>query len=243
MSLHKLGKHPVRHDPRTFKLADYLPTLPSVPDSTAWGAKVNDWTMMGNDTVGDCTCAGAGHHIMNWTVNATAVVIPTLEQILAAYSAITGYNPDDPASDQGANMLDVLKYWRKHGIAGHKIVAFMKVDVTNVAEVKAAIALFANLYTGVNLPKSAEEAFARGQVWSDTTDKDILGGHCIAGVDYTADEIVFVTWAKSQPVTYPWLITYADEAYVIVTQDWIAANGESPSGLKLAQLLADVKQV
>jgi hypothetical protein len=49
--------------------------------------------MMGNDKVGDCTCAAAGHLVMDWTANTGKEVVPSSQQIVAAYSAITGYNP------------------------------------------------------------------------------------------------------------------------------------------------------
>ena len=71
---------------------------------------------MGNDKIGDCTCAAAGHLIMEWTSLAQPKMFtPTDPQIVAAYSAITGYNPKTGANDNGAAELDVLNYWRKTG--------------------------------------------------------------------------------------------------------------------------------
>ena len=50
--------------------------------------------MMDNAQLGDCTCAAAGHLIMEWTANAQSKTFtPSDAQIIAAYSAITGYNP------------------------------------------------------------------------------------------------------------------------------------------------------
>ncbi len=52
--------------------------------------------MMENDQIGDCTCAAAEHLIMEWTANAgKKMVTPSDKQIVAAYSAITGLQPDD----------------------------------------------------------------------------------------------------------------------------------------------------
>jgi hypothetical protein len=34
-----------------------------------------------------------------------------------------------------------------------------------------------------------------------------------------------------------------EEAWVVVTEDWIGANGTSPEGLDLQQLLADMRYV
>src|SRR5215469_7565963 len=91
----KLGKQVARHDPRTLLLASYLtPQLPTPPASFDLTGKVKAWGMMDNDQIGDCTCAAAGHLIMEWTANAgRKVFTPSDQQIVGAYSAITGYNP------------------------------------------------------------------------------------------------------------------------------------------------------
>src|SRR5579863_10642044 len=102
----KLGKQDARHDPRALLLASYItPALPAPPTTFDLTSKMPaDWGMMDNDQIGDCTCAAAGHLIMEWTANAgKKMVTPTDKQIVAAYSAITGYNPTTGANDNGAN--------------------------------------------------------------------------------------------------------------------------------------------
>ena len=73
-------------------MAAYLSTgLPTPPASFDLTTKVPSWGMMENDQLGDCTCAAAGHLIMEWTVNAGKKMCPpTDKQIVDAYSAITG---------------------------------------------------------------------------------------------------------------------------------------------------------
>lgn len=116
----KLGKGGARHDPRALLLASYLtPALPAPPAIFEVSSKVKVWGMMDNDQIGDCTCAAAGHLIMEWTANSgQKMATPTDQQIVAAYSAITGYNPVTGANDNGAIEVDVLNYWRQTGIAG-----------------------------------------------------------------------------------------------------------------------------
>jgi hypothetical protein len=127
----KLGKQPPRHDPRTLLFATYATaTLPAPPPSLNLTTKVKvPWGMMDNAQIGDCTCAAAGHLMMEWTANAQSKIFtPSDAQIIAAYSAITGYNPKTGANDNGAQEVDVLNYWRQTGIAGHKIQAFMALE-------------------------------------------------------------------------------------------------------------------
>jgi len=129
----KLGKSAARHDPRTLLMASYVSTgVPTPPASFDLTTKVSSWGMMENDQIGDCTCAAAGHLLMEWTANAgKKMFTPTNKQIVMAYSAITGYNPTTGANDNGAVEIDVLNYWRQSGIAGHKIGAYVALEPAN----------------------------------------------------------------------------------------------------------------
>ena len=141
-SARKLGRMPARHDERTLLLANYLDlnALPPIPAKRDWAQKASPaWGMMKNDVLGDCTIAAAGHLVQTWTANnGQEVTIPDAH-IVAAYTAVTGYNPNNPASDRGAVEIDVLNFLRRQGIAGHKIGAYAGLEPGNHAHVKAAI--------------------------------------------------------------------------------------------------------
>lgn len=240
----KLGKRPAKHDPRTLRLAAYLPAeLPPIPQEHAWSPAVDSWPMFRNDTVGDCTCAGAAHQIRTWTGNENPPSAALTDaDVIAMYAAVTGYNEADPSTDQGAYLLDVLKYWRSTGIASHKIAAFAQVPLKEDL-VRAAIYLFGGLYVGLLLPISAQEQ----AVWDvETTAGDgqpgSWGGHCVVVIDYDADGLTCVTWGELRRMTWAFFATYCDEAYAIVSPDWIQ-DEQSPSGLDLAALQADLAQV
>src|SRR5260370_34160259 len=84
----KLGKGTARHDPRTLLMAAYItPSLPTPPASFDLTTKVKSlWGMMENDQIGDCTCAAAGHLIMEWTANPEKQMeVPPNKQIRPAY--------------------------------------------------------------------------------------------------------------------------------------------------------------
>ncbi len=118
----KLGKLQARHDPRTLQLTNYLrpEALPPPPAAKDWGKSVGSWCMMLNDSIGDCTCAAAGHLIMEWTANAGKEVVPADGEILNAYVAVSGYNPETHANDNGAVEIDVLNYWRSSRRSGRR---------------------------------------------------------------------------------------------------------------------------
>ena len=85
--------------------------------------------MLGNDQVGDCVIAAMLHYIMAAQANVGKSVTFTTQQALDLYSAITGYNPSDPSTDQGTAWTDALAYWQSTGCCGHKILGWAAVDI------------------------------------------------------------------------------------------------------------------
>jgi len=245
----KLGKLAPRHDPRTLKLARYLTAaLPPPPVVADWTTKVTvPWGVQLNNSLGDCTCAAASHLVLSWTANASSPVVVSDNDTLTLYEKACGYNPADPSTDQGGVELDVLNFWRQNGIgsAGHPISAYASVNPKNVTEVQQAINLFGGVYTGVALPTSAQAQV--GTLWDVTAstpdDAGSWGGHAVPGVAYDTVGLTFVTWGNLQKATWAWFEAYCDEAYAIITQDWIEANGDAPSGFDLATLQADLAAI
>jgi hypothetical protein len=209
---------------------------------------------LGNDEVGDCTCAAAGHEEQVATANHGHEFTPTTAQILADYSAITGYDPNAPLvedetgqmvnpTDKGADMLTVLKYWRSKGIAGREILAFAKVAI-NWLQIQQGIALFGSLYTGLALPASLDEDADFWDVPANLTgdnEPGSMGGHCVLITGYTADQRVkLITWGGLKTASLAWLQAYCDELYVVASYLWAAQNGSAPNGVLLPVLLNDL---
>jgi hypothetical protein len=249
----KMGKSVARHDPRTLLLASYVtPSLPTPPASFDISAKVTAWGMMDNDQIGDCTCAAAGHLIMEWTANAgKKAATPTDKQIVAAYSAITGYNPVTGANDNGANELDVLNYWRQTGIAGHKIDAYMALEPSNHNHIMDSVYIFEGCYIGVQLPISAQAQTQNHQPWSvppggpsGDGKPGSWGGHAVPVVAYDARGVTVVTWGALQVMTWTFWEAYCDEAYSLLSKDYLNGKKQAPQGFSMNALqedLADLK--
>lgn len=254
----RMGKQPVRHDPRTLKLSTYTKGMAAPPAQAGYVDKVPEWPMFLNDVLGDCTVACAGHMIQQWTTYADATpVVLSDNSVLFAYQAVSGYSPNKPGSDRGAVVLDVLNYWRKRGIGGHKIAAFVSVNPHNIDEIKTAVSLFGNCYIGVGLPLTAQDPLPGvngNPVWSVRHEADgasrapfSWGGHAIPVVGYGHDvegndgsEVV--SWGQVFDMTWGFFAAYCDEAYAVVSQDWIERDGRAPSGFDLANLLGDLAQ-
>lgn len=246
----RLGKRPQIVDPRTLRLQNYLAKLPPPPTEAGFWAKVSNWPMFLNDSIGDCVEAAAGHMIQQWTTYATVANVLIDNVILDAYEKITGYNPNDPSTDLGTAMLPALKWWRKVGYGGHKILAFATVNPQNFTEVCQAISLFGNVYIGVNLPLSAQEQ----TVWSVPKGGPVgdgspgsWGGHCVPVVGYSNSSrtpgLKVVSWGQVYSMTWKFFGSYVDEVYAVLSPDWMRSDGTAPSGFPLAQLQADLKLI
>jgi hypothetical protein len=76
----------------------------------------------------------------------------------------------------------------------------------------------------------------------------ILGGHAIGlhrRQPYGSRVGVFdmASWGALQPATIGFLSHYVQEAWAVVTADWIEANGSSCDGVALSQLESDMRFV
>ncbi len=219
--LPKLGKKPARHDARTLNLREFLraESLPPFPPEHHQARHVKRWPTLGNRRIENCTCAAAGHLIHAWTSRVgTAVILPT-RTVVRAYSKITGYNPRTGANDEGADVLTVLKYWRKTGFEGHRIEAFVGLERHHPLHVRAGIFLFGGVYVGLSLPRSAH-----GQkIWHVPTTgptgdgkPDSWGGHVVPIIGYDEHGLTAITWGRRQRMTWGFWQTYCDEAYAVL---------------------------
>ena len=241
----KLGRLPAKRSLKSLALSNYLNMgAVAFPQTHAWERKI-PYGMMANDRIGDCTCAAAGHMIMNWQAVANAgspVTIPD-DQIIAAYSAITGYDPASGANDNGANELDVLAYWQTTGIAGHKIAGKATLDIHNVDQIKAATYLFGGVYIGFEVPAFIMEDTGNHNWGSMSGDTSIVGGHAVPVFGYGRGGCTNVSWGDLYHMSWDFWLQYCDEAYAIVSTDWLKQSAVSPSGLDLQGLIQDLTQV
>lgn len=240
----RLKPHPDDADHRRLKLRHFLEpaNLPAVPPVVDWLSLVQDWPMYGNDQYGDCVWAMIGHSIEAATCYGQGSTVQITEaDVLAAYSAVTGFDPKDPSTDNGTVIQDALDYWRKTGIEGHKILAFAQVDHENLNEVMSAVHLFGHVQLGINFPKSAMEQFNTGQPWDTTTTKSpIEGGHAV-DLGYVRNsqgnlEWELVSWAERVNMTNRFFTKYVEEAWVVITPEWFNLVGDNPEGINTSVL-------
>jgi hypothetical protein len=242
---HKFGKLPPKPHPLTLKLGDFLAAtpyiLPSPEQKRGWEYAVPDSTwsdsMLGNDEVGDCVEAAVLHYIMSATANTGNPVTFTKDQAISLYSAVTGYNPSDPNTDQGTAWTDMLAYWQKNGVYGHQILAWASVDYTNNITLAQAVDIFGGLLVGTAVTDVMEQEFEDNEPWNAPLGTNIVGGHGIPLLGYGRFGRTCITWARRQQMDLNVAPEMFDESYVVITPDWLQqANLQTPLGMNMSYL-------
>ena len=209
----KFGRRrPVAPGPR-LKLSNYLRApLPPAPPTVDYSPKGQPAlaNVYLNDQLGDCVIAGAYHVVATETGNADDLFTATNDQLIKDYSAIGGYDPADPNSDQGCDEPTALNYWLQNGFAnGTRPLGWISVDATNADELRSALYLFENLYFGVELPDAWVNPMPNGKFTWDVAGPPVPdNGHCVIGVGYTGAGVTIDTWGLLGTVTWEALSTY-----------------------------------
>lgn len=240
----KLGKLPARKGAVKFKLTTYA-ALPA-PSPKELPINLN-WQMLGNDTVGDCVFAGAGHETMAWNNEAGHTVTFDNKSVLSDYSAVTGYNPNDPNTDQGTDMQVAASYRRKTGVTDasgkrHQVAAYLALTTGDKTQLKQAIYLFGAVGIGIKFPASAMTQFNAGKAWTVVSGSKIEGGHYVPAIGYDSRYVYIVTWGKLQKMSWGFYKHYSDEAIAYVSSEMLN-GGVSLEGFNLSQLQADLSQL
>jgi hypothetical protein len=242
-----LGKLPVKHDDRTLLFASYAKATQLPTGNTDVVAP--EIPMYANDRVGDCGVAGQAHMVTSWIwKDEKRVVLPTEAEVLLTYKQISGWNGvvNDP-SDTGVVLLDALNNWRRNGIYGqHKIGAYVKVNPRNAVDMRAAAYLFGGLYLGFNLPAYVAP-LNRWALRDDPKDwrsePGSWGGHCVNLARWTSRDKRVATWGGLLGVTYEFIQRYCDEAYAVLSTEWLGKDARSPQGFDINALKADLAQL
>lgn len=246
----KLGWVRGPEDPRTLRLSTYTtPDLPPPPRTVDWLRKVPTWPMYANDRVGDCVPVSCAHLSRSWTTYAGGVAADITEaDVLRAYTNIAGYDPVTGVPDNGCRATDALNYWRRTGIGGHRIGAYVRINHLDPVEVRTATWLFGGILLGADMPLAADTQFRAGATWAPTRGSAAYpgswGGHAMHLGAFTSRALTVSTWGRTQRMTWPWFGRYVAEAYAVVSTDWLnQVSGHTPLGLDLPALLADLRRV
>lgn len=207
---YKTGLKPVTTQP-TVRLADYYTTdLPTV-DSLKYPLGHSDLIaphMFLNDQLGDCAIAGSIEEVRLANALRGQTVNFTDDTARENYSAVTGYTPDDPGSDQGTDVHQLYEYRQTHGLLdadgnAHKVAGWAGLTVGDWDELLIALSLFQMVGIGIQVPDYAEQQFEAGQAWHLMPGyPNIIGQHYIPIVDAPSyGEAGVFTWGARTGIT------------------------------------------
>jgi hypothetical protein len=230
-----------------------LAQLPAAPASFNYWPLANQSAVadiLGNNTLGDCTAAGACHLADVYTAGGGSPAALTTAQAIAFYSQSTGYNPANPATDQGGDEVTVLTSWQTLGLDGkglHAIKGFVSVDGSNADLVFASCWLFGGLYFGLELTDTMANTQSAGFLWTPGT-ADPNDGHCVVGAGGNSSgkgQIQINTWGllggfEMDAIAELCVETAGGTVFVPISQEWIdSAKNLAPSGFDWEQLASD----
>lgn len=243
----KLGKKPAAPRPTDFKFADFAAAikLPSVPSRFGHGTAYADWQMLGNDRNGDCVWAGAAHEhmLLNKVVHGTDVPFDD-NAVLGDYTAATGFDPNDPSTDNGTDVHAALDYRRKTGIADangtrHQIGAYVSLDPKNWQHLEQAAYIFGAVGIGFEFPNTAMDQFNAGEPWDYVPGTPPpKEGHYVPTVGslHAPDQASAISWAKRQVFTVAFYEQYNDESWVYITPEELHNNQTGLHGFDMEKL-------
>lgn len=244
----KFGARSFGHSNAAVKISNYRDKAVQAPPEFVWNWQAVPWQMFRNGPepglpmgIGDCTCAEVGNTFVQWAYEGGSGFVPTDADIVAMYSAVSGYSPANPMSDVGSDVGTVENYMLNTGIQGHKFDAVANVDITDMNEMRLALNWFRGLDIGIKIPAGLD--ISNLTVWDAVKDNNVgaAEGHCMRWVGYDKNNVNYcVTWAGIQRVTTAFLQQNLMAAGANLSLDMLNKQG-TYNGLNLAQLTADIK--
>jgi hypothetical protein len=250
----KYGLKPVTSQPR-LRLADYvtsdLPSFASLPD-TFGNPDLIQPEMFMNDTLGCCDESGTAEEIRYLNQAAGVTVNFTDASIVENYSAVTGYNPDDPSTDQGTDVHQMMEYRKTTGFLDadnqrHTIIDYVGLTPGDWDEAMVALWLFGVVGIGIQATSYIQQQFSEGQPWHLVPGRhSIDGGHYVPLVARTnANTAALYTWGGVGGIESNYYHPYCTVAVVSITKEMFTPEGAAGfnGAVDFDKLAADLPQL
>lgn len=246
---HRFGRSPRAFNPRVPHLSALTSgiSLPDPPTAVDYAAGMgNQFGMMKNDSLGDCTCAAYYHARQVWSfrTSGSAKTEPD-DNVEELYIEACGYDPTVPGEGPGGHEQAVLTFLLNYGAPigpdGSKrdrILAFVEVDSRNIKDMKRTIYDCGVAYIGFPVP---EDVAFDNPVWDYNPATPMTNdGHAVVLAGYDTEGAIVISWGRKYLMTWSFVENIVDEAYGIADSTWIEATGKTPAGMTLAQLEAQM---
>lgn len=242
-----------------------LTALPPIPTGSFGHTNVvtRPWGMYKNDVLGCCVVSGKQHCLRLWLAEGTGSDTVTFsdDTTVKNYELLGHYNPNDPSSDQGCDMLYAAEVWMRHGIWSdggklHKIGIALELEsgpgYLNMAQFWYANFLFDGVGLGIGVTPTMQQDFADEVAWDAASynPADVVGGHFIPAVARESTNLhgqkvldaEAITWAGTQLITPDGLQAITNTVLVYASQEKLH-NGKDMEGLSWSDMRADIRKL
>lgn len=187
--------------------------------------------LYGNDRFGVCGPTSLANYTRMVTCWLTGKQFtPSQDDVFDLYrrSGNPNFDPASGQDDNGVVMQEMLDAARSGGFAGRPVICFAKVDMTNLDEVRAAVAIFGGVLLGVDLRQAQQDQTSRG-IWDYVASPE-WGGHAVLAGAYddrpgdVSDLLGIITWAEDVECTSSFLHQQLDEAWVVVLPEHLGTK-------------------
>jgi hypothetical protein len=240
----KLGRRPPKNAPALDFARFFTGVVPAHPASADYLAPFAAWNMLGNDQYGDCVAVTWANErrLVTGTLAAPGYY-PDMPSVVAIYRT---QNPGFPSQDDGMDIQTLLEYLVKTGGPdGVKAIAFAKVDVSKLELVKAAIAIFGSVWTGLTVLDSNMSDFDAGRPWDYDPSSPVDGGHSVVSGGYlggSKNDVRFITWAAETGFTDDFWTHEVEEAWVVIWPEHLGSVAFQ-RGVDINQLASDYRAI
>lgn len=230
----KLGRRHAKNNP-ALKLSVILAPVPAHPKVADHLTGVADWGLWANDRFGTCGPVSFFNYLKLVTSYLTGLEAqPTLEDVFGLYRMCNPeFDPETGRGDNGVDMQTMLELAKEHDILGNgKMIAFARVDLSNIDEVRAAIAIFGGVLLGVSMTTAQDaQTDANPPLWDYVRRSPTWGGHAVLAGMYDSDiepqhsDIEIITWAQRVGTTHAFQVHQLDEAWVVILREHLDNPG------------------
>jgi hypothetical protein len=224
----QLGRRHPKNAP-ALRLASFLTKVPEHPLSADHLSRIADWGLWANDRFGTCGPVSFFNYLKMVTCHLTGVEAqPTIEDVFGLYSLCNpGFDPKTGQGDDGVDMQTMLELAKSHDVLGNgKMIAFARVDLTNLDELRAAISIFGGVLLGVGLTVAQDaQTDANPPLWDYVRRSPVWGGHAVLAGMYDSEtapgrsDIEVITWAIRVATTDAFQDHQLDEAWVVILKE------------------------
>lgn len=168
------------------------------PPPGAYGRMPNAPRVEGNnDQIGDCVETAAANAVQTAMARAGITRPISNSYVVSLYSAITGYRPDDPATDQGTDPNALFGWWQDNALAGYKLDSVFRIEPTAEDAIRWQI----DRAGGVMLIVALSVEQQNQRQWEPVGTPGSWGEHAVWADSYDGALTFATSWGEMMPIS------------------------------------------